>query len=92
MTSDGPVGAVRQVASCVLIGTGALLVGAALLAALGSALALRERLRDGPGLMFADVEFLALTALVCGAIGGLVLFAGTRLARKPSTYRAEPPT
>jgi len=84
------VGAVKQVASCVLICTGAVLVLAALLAALGSALALRERLRYGPGLMFADVEFLGLTALVCGAVGGLVLFTGTRLARRPSTDRAKP--
>lgn len=66
--------------------TGLLICGAVMLL-LGlisggaSLLALLERRSHGPGLMFADVEFFGLLALVCCVLGVFSLLAAKRIGR-----------
>jgi hypothetical protein len=50
----------------------------ALLSGGASILSLIERLKHGPGLMFADVEFFGLVAFVCAFAGGLAVFGARK--------------
>ena len=54
----------------------------AFLAAVAAANALSERIRFGRGLMFADVEILAMLTLFLGVVGGALFFFGRRLHRR----------
>ena len=45
-------------------------------------LALIERLRHGPGLLFADVEIFGFIAFICALSGRAALFAARRLAKR----------
>jgi hypothetical protein len=71
-----------QVVSVAFRLLGGLLCFFALIAAGFSANALVERLQHGRGLMFADVEFLALAAVVLLVPGLLLLFVASRLSRR----------
>lgn len=53
----------------------------AVFAAIGTAIALSDRIRFGPGLMFADVEFLAMLTFLLGGAGAGLLWLGRRLVR-----------
>jgi predicted lysophospholipase L1 biosynthesis ABC-type transport system permease subunit len=53
----------------------------AVLAAIAAAISLSERIRSGPGLMFADVEILAILTLFLCIVGVALLWFGRRLAR-----------
>ncbi len=67
--------------SCLLTGVGALLVLLGVLSAVGSLVALVDRARFGRGIMFADVEVLAILAVVCAVPGVAALWAGSKLAK-----------
>jgi hypothetical protein len=54
-----------------------------------SATALVERVQHGRGIMFADVEFLALTALVVLVPGLALLMVARRLAKRVSREKSE---
>lgn len=45
-----------------------------------SVLALIARVQHGPGLLFADVEFLGFMALITAILGAAVLFAAKKLS------------
>ena len=70
-----------RVLSGILFTIGALLLVLALLAGLAFLSALSERLNYGPGMMFADVEFFALLALLSAVVGVLLFIAARRLRR-----------
>ncbi len=73
-------GRARRGASWLLIAAGTILVLLAVLSAAGSLVALADRARFGRGIMFADVELLAMLAVVCAVPGVAALWAGSRLA------------
>lgn len=54
----------------------------AVLAVIAAAIFLNERIRFGPGLMFADVEILAMLTLFLSVVGVALLWFGRRLARR----------
>jgi hypothetical protein len=60
---------------------GVLLLLAAALASIAAGTSLVERMRFGPGLMFADVEMLAILAFFLGGAGATVFWLGKRLLR-----------
>ena len=68
-----------SVFSFILTLIGGMLIAVALLSGGVSILALIERLQHGRGMMFADAEFLGLTALVCGLPGALLVIGARRL-------------
>jgi predicted Co/Zn/Cd cation transporter (cation efflux family) len=51
-------------------------------AAIAAAAALIERIRFGPGLMFADFEILAILTLFLGVVGAALLWFGRKLNRR----------
>jgi hypothetical protein len=56
-----------------------LLLLIALVSGGASILSLIERMKHGPGLMFADVEFFGLIALIAVILGAATLFAARKL-------------
>ncbi len=70
-----------KIISVTLIIVGVMLLIIALLAGLASVSALISRMRYGPGIMFADVEFFGLAALVCAIVGTLAIIAAKKLAK-----------
>jgi hypothetical protein len=64
---------------------GGLLLLVALVSGGASILSLIERVQHGPGLLFADVEFFGLIALIAVILGSATLFA----AKKLSTYEKQ---
>ncbi len=76
------MGRVSRAASGLFVALGSLLLLVAVLAALASLRSLVERLRFGPGLLFADVELFAVVALVSGAFGVLMFWIGIRVGRR----------
>ncbi len=74
--------AARNGASCLLSGVGAALVLLAVLSAAAAAVALVDRARFGRGIMFADVEVLALVAAACAVPGVAALAVGARLGKR----------
>lgn len=66
----------------VLVVMGVLTLLLAVLAALAAAMSLDERLRHGPGLMFADVEIFALLTLLLGIGGASLIWFGNRVNRR----------
>jgi len=71
----------KRFLACTLTAVGALTLLLAAFAAIAAAIALSERLRFDPGLMFADVEILAILALFLAAAGAILLWAGRKLNR-----------
>lgn len=69
-----------------MIGVGGVLLLIALLSLTASILSFIERLKYGPGLFFADVEFFGLIALVSGIAGVVTVLVAKRLSKrkKPS--------
>lgn len=65
-----------------LTAVGALALLVAVFAAVVAAIALNERIRFGPGLLFADVEILAMLTLSLCAVGLAVLWFGRTLLRR----------
>ncbi len=59
---------------------GGLLLLIALVSGGASILSLIERTKHGPGLMFADVEFFGLIALIAVILGAATLFAARKLS------------
>ncbi len=59
---------------------GGLLILIAIVFGGASVLALIARAQHGPGLFFADVEFLAFIALIAAISGAAVLFAARKLS------------
>lgn len=72
----------RNTAAFLFGAVGVLFLLVAFLAALGSAQAFLERLQAGPGLMFADAEFLAIIAIACALLGVFALFVSGKFKRK----------
>jgi hypothetical protein len=68
---------------------GALLCLLAIIAGGISATALVERVQHGRGIMFADVEFLALMALVLLVPGLALLMVARRLTKRVSSEKSE---
>ena len=62
-----------------LVFLGGLLLLCAFLSGIAALSSLAERMRHGPGLMFADVEFFAVVSAVLGAIGGIAAWLGLRM-------------
>ncbi|OGP53441.1 MAG: hypothetical protein A2Y65_07050 [Deltaproteobacteria bacterium RBG_13_52_11] len=54
----------------------------AVFTAIAAAISLNERIRFGPGLMFADVEILAILTLFLCVVGVALLWFGRRLSRR----------
>jgi predicted lysophospholipase L1 biosynthesis ABC-type transport system permease subunit len=71
-----------SVCSGILAFGGGILLFIALLAGGASILSYMERLRHGPGLLFADVEILGFIALACAITGGAAVFGAWRLLRR----------
>jgi hypothetical protein len=59
---------------------GGLLLLIALVSSGASILSLLERVKHGPGLLFADVEFLGFIALIAIILGAAMLFAARKLS------------
>lgn len=76
----------RRMLSYALLGVGALLLLLAALASTGAAISLVERMRFGPGLMFADVEFLTILMFLFGGTGAAFLWLGKRLPRSRESH------
>ncbi len=72
---------VSLVVSVVLGIIGTLFLLLALGAGLVSVSALVERMRYGPGIMFADVEFFGLLSLVSGVLGTILVISANKLSR-----------
>jgi hypothetical protein len=70
-----------KIISVILSIAGVVLLIVALLAGIISLSALASRMRYGPGIMFADVEFFGLIALTCGVLGMPVIIAARKLAK-----------
>jgi hypothetical protein len=81
---------VSSVFSTIVTFTGGTLLVIALLSGGASLLSLIERLRHGPGLLFADVEFFGLVAFICECAGGLAIFGAKKLS-KPKQVDASKP-
>jgi len=60
----------------------------AVLAAIAAAISLNERIRFGPGLMFADVEILAIVTLFLCVVGVALLWFGRKLTRRTNPDEA----
>ena len=71
----------RRMLGYSLLGVGALLLLSAALVSIGAAVSLVERMRFGPWLMFADVEFLTILIFLFGGTGAAFHWLGKRLAR-----------
>ncbi len=76
----------RRMLGYSLFGVGALLLLSAALASIGAGISLVERMRFGPGLMFADVEFLTILMFLFGGTGAASLWLGKRLARSRESH------
>lgn len=61
-----------------IVGSLLLLIG--LMFGAASILALIARAQHGPGLLFADVEFFGMIALIAALLGAAVLFAAKKLS------------
>jgi hypothetical protein len=59
---------------------GGLLVLIALVSGGASMVSLLERVQHGPGLLFAEVEFFGLIALIAAILGAAILFAAKKLS------------
>jgi hypothetical protein len=59
---------------------GGLLLLVALIFRGASILSLLERVQHGPGLLFADVEFFGMIALIAVILGAATLFAARKLS------------
>jgi hypothetical protein len=59
---------------------GGLLLLIALVAGGASILSLLERAQHGPGLLFADVEFFGMIALIAALLGAAMLFVARKLS------------
>ena len=59
---------------------GGLLLLIAFVSGGASILSLLERVQHGPGLLFADVEFLGMIALIAVILGAATLFAARKLS------------
>ncbi len=68
--------------SRLLVGLGSLLILAAALSGLAGVNALLERMRFGPGPLFADVELFGVIAVALGALGAGAVYLGIQLARR----------
>ncbi|HTG02288.1 MAG TPA: hypothetical protein VK654_17030 [Nitrospirota bacterium] len=79
---------VRAVAVVMVVG-GAIALLLGFVSGAASLFALLERRRGGPGIMFADVEFFGLLALVCSTIGIFSLLVAKRLGRHLSRKETE---
>lgn len=77
----------KRIAGCILLVLGGLAGLLALASVAGALIALVERHRHGPGLLFADVEIFALSALVLGSGGGALCWIGRRCLRRNETDR-----
>lgn len=64
---------------------GGLMVLIALVSGGASILSLLERVQHGPGLLFADVEFLGFIAVIAAILGAAMLF----VAKKLSTFEKQ---
>jgi hypothetical protein len=64
---------------------GGFLVLIALVSGGASMVSLLERVRHGPGLLFADVEFFGFIALIAAILGATALF----VAKKLSTFEKQ---
>ena len=64
---------------------GGLLLLIALVSGGASILSLLERVQHGPGLLFADVEFLGFIAAIAAILGATMLF----VAKKLSTFEKQ---
>jgi hypothetical protein len=71
----------RRILGSTFLVVGALSVLLSVLSLIAAAISLRERIKFGPGLMFADVEILAAIAFMLGSAGGVLLWLGRRLVR-----------
>ncbi len=76
-----------SVFSFILTLIGGILIAVALLSGGAAMLALIERLRHGRGIMFADTEFLGITALVCGLPGALLVIGARKLSKAKRHHR-----
>lgn len=72
---------VLRVLTHLLIIIGCLLLAAAAVAAFVCGTALVERLQHERGILFMDVEVLALLTLLCAAPGGVMLLIARKLKR-----------
>ena len=72
---------ISTVVSVILRIIGALFLLLALGAGMASVSALAERMRYGPGIMFADVEFFGLLALVSGVLGTILIISANKLSK-----------
>lgn len=70
-----------KVITRLLIIIGCLLLAAAAVAAFVCGTALIERLQHGRGILFMDVEVLALLTLLCAVPGGVMLLIVRKLKR-----------
>jgi hypothetical protein len=70
-----------RVFSALLFFVGVILIVVALLSGVLSLVALSDRLQYGRGLLFADVEFFLLIALICGLPGVFLAFIARKLGR-----------
>ncbi len=78
-----------KVVSVVFYLLGALLCLLAIIAGGFSATALVARIQHGPGIMFADVEFFALTGLAFLVPGLALLIAARHLKKRVSRGKSE---
>jgi hypothetical protein len=87
----GPITAMSfaRVVSVISNLLGALLCLFAIIASGISATALVERIQHGRGIMFADVEFFGLAALVLLLAGLLLLFVARKLSKRASQPKSE---
>lgn len=70
----------KKIISIGLWVVGGLLLLIALVSGGASILSLIERMKHGPSLMFADVEFFGLIALIAVILGAATLFAARNLS------------
>lgn len=77
-----------KVFSTLLAVGGGFLLMIALISGVASILSLIERLRYGPGLLFADVEILGLLALVSAGAGISALWIAKKSSRNPQMERS----
>jgi len=71
---------VKRIISIGLWIVGGLMLLVALVSGGASILSLLERVQHGPGLLFADVEFLGFIALIASILGAATLFAARKLS------------
>jgi hypothetical protein len=78
----------RRILKRTFFAVGALLLVLSAVALATAAIALSERIRFGPGLMFADVEILVMLAIVLGLPGGILVWLGKRFFRNGRSQEA----